>query len=159
MHGTLHLARPDRPPHGPARAAGEGYTTASVAAGTRLRERLGRGRHRAVTLSPIPSKLKQRIRRGEYIRLAQLLHANLTRASLAKASGSHRRGRSSSDAAMRHASATVTNFCSWSEAWSVYAAVLSSFRPHLATRTNIFLSSRVDHSRLPPGSATNQSSA
>ena len=35
---------------------------------------------------------------------------------------------------MDHASATVTDFCSWSEAWSVYAAAFSSFHPHLATR-------------------------
>ena len=63
---------------------------------TRQRERIGRGRYHAGTLPPIPSKLKQQIRRGEYIRLAQLLNANLTRASLAKASGVHRRGRSSS---------------------------------------------------------------
>ena len=110
----------------------------------RLRHsRSRRGRHHreasdarrsAGSLPPISSKLQLRIRRGEYVNLAQLLHSNLTKANLSKATG-HKRGRSGTDTtSTRQASAAITDFSSWSEAWSIYATVLSSFHSHLAPR-------------------------
>ena len=93
--------------------------------------RRGRGRHTqgSSTLPPIPDRLKGRIKRGEYIDLSLLLQVNLTKAG-------ERNGRRSDSTARpttaHHAS--ITDFDSWMEAWSLYAAVLSSLHPHLAPR-------------------------
>ena len=73
-------------------------------------ERCHRGRsdkwQQAGTLPPIPDKLKSKIRRGEYVQLSQLLHANLSRAS----------GRKGCDAIAPLRVDTITDFASWSEA-------------------------------------------
>ena len=97
------------------------------------RRRGRRGRHhstrthrrRTGNLPPIPDRLTGRIKRGEYIDLTHLLHANLTKAR------GRKRDRAETDA---RRVAAIGDFESWLEAWSVYAAVLASFYPHLAPR-------------------------
>ena len=82
-------------------------------------------------LPPIPRRLKRRIRRGEFVELHTLLHANLMKTS-AQTCG-HECGCSASDSADPARSlAAVTDLQSWTEAWSVFAAVLTSLYTHLA---------------------------
>ena len=102
--------------------------------GRSRRYRGRRGRHhsscpRQGTLPPISDKLKGRIRRGEYVDLALLLHANLT-----SRAGGRRRSNGDSDPRNAPRQASIADFDSWIEAWSVYATVLCSFYPHLAPR-------------------------
>ena len=82
------------------------------------------------TLPAILDRMKGRIRRGEFVELDMLLQVNL------RASGP---GRTRSDGATGPDSryqrrATINDFTSWTEAWSVYAAVLTAYFPHLAPR-------------------------
>ena len=87
-----------------------------------------RGRRGTGSLPPILSRIKGRIRRGEYVELDKLLQANLT-----KASG--KRGRSDGSAKQgQRQDAVIANFPAWAEAWSVYASVVCSLYPHLAPR-------------------------
>ena len=93
------------------------------------RESSGHGdRHRPRALPPIPDRIMIRIRRGEYIDLNSLLQANLANAS--ERHMSHR------DRGPRHATreVNITSLAEWIEAWSAYAAVISSLWPHLAAR-------------------------
>ena len=59
--------------------------------------------------------------------LTKLLHANLTKAS------GQKRDRNAADTRDTRRAAAIADFESWIEAWSVYAAVLSSF-PRLVPR-------------------------
>ena len=145
LRGHRHRRPTRRSGRGRSRAA----RSATTATHTRSRsERRGRQLHRrhdshrhhhrhhrrhqrtAGALPPIPGRLKRRIRRGEYVDLALLLHANLN----ASASGAKRNG---SRRAASHTS-TITDYASWAEAWCVYAAVLCSFYPHLAPRLFLY---------------------
>ena len=103
-----------------------------MARSRRSRHRRGRSHPSTGNLPPVPKKLKRRIRRGELVELHLLLHANLTRASGTK------RGRSRSEAASLRPIAAITDLAGWAEAWSVYAAVLGSFYPHLAPRLFLY---------------------
>ena len=66
-------------------------------------------------LSQISRRLQGRIRRSEFVNLTQLLHANLTKASIAKADR-HKRDTSSAASPTRRGNASITDFASWSEA-------------------------------------------
>jgi hypothetical protein len=92
----------------------------------------GRHSHSAGDLPPIPGKLRRKIRRGEYVDLTSLLYANL-----ANAASGRKRGRAGADA-KRSQPAAITDLTSWAEAWSVFAAVLCSFYPHLAPRLFLY---------------------
>ena len=106
--------------------------------GSRRRRGHRRSRDRRATkigaLPPIPDKLKGRLMRGEYCDLSLLLHANLTLASGRRRSGAE----PDTGTASRLRSASITDFASWLEAWSVYATVLCSYYPHLAPRLFLY---------------------
>ena len=143
VRGRRHRRPTRRSGRGRSRAARSATTAAHTRSrsgrhGRQLHRRHDGHRHRhhrchqrtAGALSPIPGRLKRRIRRGEYVDLALLLHANLN----ASASGAKRNG---SRRAASHTS-TITDYASWAEAWCVYAAVLCSFYPHLAPRLFLY---------------------
>ena len=147
LHGHRHRRPTRRSGRGRSRAARLATTATHTRSrsgrrGRQLHRRHDSHRHRhrhrhhrrhqrtAGALPPIPGRLKRRIRRGEYVDLALLLHANLN----ASASGAKRNG---SRRAASHTS-TITDYASWAEAWCVYAAVLCSFYPHLAPRLFLY---------------------
>ena len=63
------------------------------------------------------TKVRHAIERGEFVELSKLLTTHLGSGSSSKRSSSTR---------------SITGLESWLEAWSIYAAVLSSHKPHLA---------------------------
>ena len=72
--------------------------------------------------------------RGEYCDLSLLLHTNLTQASGRRRSGTE----PDTGSTLRLSSASITDFASWLEAWSVYSTVLCSYYPHLAPRLFLY---------------------
>ena len=93
----------------------------------RRRHRDGRREPRQTgVLPPVPDRIKGRIRRGEFIELHVLLQANLTRPAR------EHKGRADDKSTQR--TVAIADFQGWIEAWSIYAAVLASYYPHLAPR-------------------------
>ena len=78
--------------------------------------RAGRHQYRS-HVPPVPHKVSHAIERGEFVDLSKLLTTHLGSGSSSKRSSSTR---------------SITGLESWLEAWSIYAAVLSSHKPHLA---------------------------
>jgi hypothetical protein len=72
---------------------------------------------------PLPRKLRHAIKRGEFIDLGNLLAEHLT-----SSGSSAQRGRGKRSAHAR----PITGIDTWLEAWSLFAGVLSSFKPKLA---------------------------
>ncbi len=78
-------------------------------------------RHQHHTL-PVPRKVRRAIEQGEFVELSKLLSDHLV------LSGSASSSRSSRSRSTR----PITGLDTWLEAWSIYAAVLSTSKPHLA---------------------------
>lgn len=79
-----------------------------------------RQRHTA----PVPRKLRNAIQRGEFVDLNKLLCEHLTLVGSARASRTSR----------SHSTRYITGLDTWLEAWSIYAGVLSSFKPKLGSQ-------------------------
>ena len=93
----------------------------------RRRHREDSSERRTGTLPAIPDRVRGRIRRGEFVELDVLLQANLRARRAPPECTTGPDGRS-------QRRATISDFTGWSEAWSVYAAVLTAYFPHLAPR-------------------------
>ncbi len=78
-------------------------------------------RHQHHTL-PVPRKVRHAIERGEFVELHKLLSEHLILSGSASSSRSSR----------SHSTRSITGLDTWLEAWSIYAAVLSSSKPYLA---------------------------
>ena len=143
------LVPPPRPPAPPIRAPPPGPAADTATAASRERVRDGHRHHRhhghhgsrrdrrshrdgrreprqTGVLPPVPDRIKGRIRRGEFIELHVLLQANLTRPAR------EHKGRADDKSTQR--TVAIADFQGWIEAWSIYAAVLSSYFSHLASR-------------------------
>ena len=87
-------------------------------------------RRLGLDLPPIPERIREKIRRGEYVHLSMLLQANLAATRETRSECAPERARTLRESA----SISITDFTGWSEAWSLYSAVLASFYPHVAPR-------------------------